>query len=73
MHIRWVHWEYSDYDPPYRWHGNSLNYVEFLSPVAETISELFTSRVVFPGIFNSGGGSFFLELGAYKVPQVRGH
>ena len=44
--------------------------MEFLIPVAVTISETFAIPTVIPGILNSGGGSFFLELGAYKVPQV---
>ena len=56
----------------YLWYRNSGNYVEFLIPVAETVSGILTSRIQIPGILNSRGGNLFcLEFGAYKVPQVR--
>ena len=42
--------------PDYLWTPNSGNYVEFLIPVAETVSGIPTSRIRIPGILNSRGG-----------------
>ena len=58
---------------PYLQFGNSGNYVELLILGLVTNSDILPLRALIPGIVNSGIGICFLELGAYKVPQVCGH